>query len=129
MNSVKCKAKRADGEPCGAWAQGEQGYCFMHDPDRAAERATARKLGGYRNRPPHAGNLEGLPAKIRSLEDVLALLDYTLAELAVLDNSIVRARGLIALAAEYRAALIDSDLEQRVAALEAARYGQPNKTS
>jgi len=39
-----------DGSRCRAGPQRERPYCFAHDPERAAEAAEARKLGGLRRR-------------------------------------------------------------------------------
>jgi hypothetical protein len=116
---IRCKAMKKNGQPCNAWAQGEGGFCFMHDPARAGERSAARKLGGFVTRARHGSDASALPGRIRSLDDVLLILDYTLQELLSVENSIVRARALIALAGEYRAAITDSELVDRLAALEA----------
>ena len=53
---TKCKATRADGEPCRAEAQTGKGYCFFHDPARAEDRHKAKVAGGK------AGKLATLPA-------------------------------------------------------------------
>jgi hypothetical protein len=45
-----CAAVHADGRPCGAGPQLDRAFCFVHDPERAAEVAEARRLGGLRRR-------------------------------------------------------------------------------
>jgi hypothetical protein len=44
-NKPRCLATTAAGTPCRA-APGPSGYCYMHDPERAAERQEARASGG-----------------------------------------------------------------------------------
>ncbi len=114
-----CQAKTKTGRECGNNTLKGSEYCFTHDPRRAAERAAARKLGGMR-RGAHAGDTSSLPAKIKTVDGVLSLLDYCLAELAALDNGIPRARALIALAGEYLNTLSVGEFEQRLEALEQA---------
>lgn len=114
---AECEAVTKRGRVCGAHALRGSQYCYMHDPARASERSSARRLGGLR-RGSHAGQVSSLPAKVRTIEDILALLDYTREELSALDNGIPRARALVSLASEYRACLELSDIETRLARLE-----------
>jgi len=46
VEGMKCKAAKADGSPCGAYAQGGGEYCFQHDPAQAAAAADSRRKGG-----------------------------------------------------------------------------------
>ena len=112
-----CQAITKTGRECGNNTLKDEPYCFTHSPSRAAERASARKLGGMR-RGSHAGDTSSLPAKVKTDEDVLSLLDYVLAEVAALDNGIPRARALIALAGGYLQALEVGEVEERLKALE-----------
>lgn len=120
-----CKAKNASGKPCKMKPLKGSAYCFNHAPSKAAERAQARKRGGEARHTPHAGNPESIPAKITTIDEAGAILDYTLAELLVMDNGIARARALIALFDSYtrRFELGDTieNLLRRVAALEAMK--------
>lgn len=116
---VKCKATRNNGQPCEGYTLAKSEYCYAHDPTRAAERAAARKLGGLNRRTPHGGDPAGLPRQIRTLADVLSVLDYTLAETLVLENGIARGRLLVAICGELINAISNGDLAERVAALEA----------
>ena len=120
MAGKKCKATAANGEPCGAWAQGSGEYCYTHDPARGTERAAARKLGGLHRSVGHGGDPAKIPARVRTLADVLSLLDYVKDEAIPLENSIQRARLLVALAAEYTNAIKVGELESRMASLEQA---------
>ena len=117
---MNCKAKTHGGQPCKAKPIKGSKYCFIHDPASGEARAKARKLGGQRQRTPHAGNPETLPKQIKTIEDVKGLLDYTLAEIIPLENSIQRGRLLVALAGEYVNAIKTGEIESRLAAIEAA---------
>ena len=115
----ECEAVTRNGRVCGAHAMRGSQYCYMHAPEKEGERAAARRLGGHR-RGAHAGDASSLPASIKTIEDVLTLLDYTREELSALDNGIPRARALIALAGEYIHALDIGSIEARILALEEA---------
>ena len=120
--ATACKATTKKGEPCRGWA-GEDGYCFAHSPRRSKARALARKKGGYNRRAAPRGDPDQVPVKIRTMEDVLTLLDFTTAETLTQENSIARTRALVALAGAYTAAILKGELEARVSALE-ERYGK-----
>jgi hypothetical protein len=115
---TNCKATTKDGQPCGGWA-GASGYCFMHDPARGADRAIARRRGGLNRRAAHGGNPVNVPDQVRSLQDVLAVLDFALGEALVLENSIARGRLLVAMAGTFIEAIKIGEMEARISALEA----------
>lgn len=117
--SKTCKAKNARGEPCAAHA-GADGFCAFHSPAHGKARAEGHRRGGERNRIPHAGNADALPKQIRTLTDVLTILDYTLAETLPLENGIQRGRLLVALAHAFVEAIKTGELESRVEAIESA---------
>ncbi len=121
-----CKAKTKDGQPCPN-AASASGYCYTHDPARGRERAQARKLGGSHRRAPHgAMDPDTLPPKVRTLDDVLAVLDFALAEAMPLENSVQRGRLIVALAHVFIEAIKTGELETRLAAIEAAlKIGEP----
>jgi hypothetical protein len=114
-----CKAKTKSGQPCPN-KPSASGYCFTHDPARGRERAQARRKGGSHSRIPHNGNADALPKQIRTLTDVLTILDYTLAETLPLENGIQRGRLLVALAHAFIEAIKTGELEARVDAVERA---------
>lgn len=117
ITAQHCKALTKQGKYCPN-KPSANGYCFTHDPTRGKERAQARKLGGTRNRVAHGGDAEGLPKQIRTLTDVLTVLDYTLAETLPMENSIQRGRLLVALAHAFVEAIKTGELEARVEAIE-----------
>lgn len=114
----RCKAKKEDGSPCGAYAVTGGDFCFVHSPAHVEERTEARRKGGRHNRAGHGGNLDNVPAQVRTLNDVLTLLDFTKDELLVMGNSVTRARALIGLAAAYTQAIMNGDIENRLERLE-----------
>src|SRR5215471_19147771 len=42
----RCRHQTKDGAQCNATPQKGKDFCFFHDPDRAEERAAARRQGG-----------------------------------------------------------------------------------
>jgi hypothetical protein len=60
---------------------------------------------------------------VKTVDDVLAVLDYTMAEMLVQENGIVRARALISLALAYLKGLEVGELEERLEAIEIALKG------
>ena len=123
---MKCKAKKTDGTRCGANAK-DSGYCFTHDPASGAARAAARKLGGARNRIGHVGNAENIPAHVRSIDDVLKVLDYSLAETIPLENSIQKHYDKLS-ARERFALLVAAGLRGDYADRAALISSAPRKT-
>jgi hypothetical protein len=117
--SRACKFKKEGGEPCRAPPLHDAEFCFAHDPEHAEEMAEARRLGGLRRRREHAvaGAFE-----IEGLEDVSQLrrvLTIATLDLLGLDNSIARARALIAVVGSGAKLLEVGELEERLRSLEA----------
>jgi hypothetical protein len=117
---AQCKAKTTSGQACRSQAIKGSTFCFIHDPTLGAARAKARKRGGERRRVPHVGSPETLPASVRTIDDVLKVLDYALAESMPLENSIQRGRLLVAICGAFIEAIKTGELESRLAAIEAA---------
>jgi len=115
-----CKGKTKSGAPCRMAPVGGGNFCFTHDKNSAAARALAHKTGGERTRADHGSDGALLPQAPRTINDAMIILDYTLRELLPLENSIQRARALIALVAGYIDALKVGELEARLAAIESA---------
>lgn len=116
---AQCTATTADGKPCGAPALHGRPFCYAHDPDRAAERADARRRGGYNRRTPKATGPDGYPTRLRSVGDVQALLEATLRDTVAQENSGARTQALVRLSLGALKVLELGDLEERLAALEA----------
>jgi hypothetical protein len=112
-----------DGRQCRAGPQLDRPYCFAHDPERAAEAAEARKLGGLRRRKEGtiavAYDLPGLD----SVAGIRRLLDIVVTDGVGLDNGIARLRVLISTATAATNLLKVGEFEERLEALEAAVGG------
>lgn len=119
MSKNLCKSKNAKGENCKAFADAS-GFCFMHNAEKGKERALARRNGGLATKKPHFADASVLPVKIRSVENVLTVLDYALIETIGLDNSIQRGRLLVAISHGFIEALKVGEFEKRLEAIEHA---------
>jgi hypothetical protein len=117
---MKCKSKTTSGQACQAQAIKGSKFCFTHDPASGAARAKARRIGGQRNRSPHTGDPTTIPEKVRTIDDVLKVLDYALAETIPLENSIQRGRLIVAIAGAFIEAIKTGELESRLMAIESA---------
>lgn len=117
---AKCKATNASGQPCQAQAIKSSEYCFTHDTPSAAARQAARKRGGYRRRVGHTGNPSSLPEQVKTIDDVLKVLNYALKESLPLENSVQRGRLIVAICSAFVDAIKTGELENRLAAIESA---------
>jgi hypothetical protein len=124
----RCAYAKADGQPCGMAPLIDRPYCFAHDPERAAEAAEARRLGGLRRRKEGtiavAYDLPGLD----SGAGIRRLLDIVVTDGFGLDNSIARLRVLISTAVAASNLLKVGEFEERLEALEATvGHGSPGE--
>ena len=115
-----CAGVRPDGQRCRAWPIRGERFCLWHSPDREEEAADARRLGGLRRRREKtlagAYDLAGLD----SIPAIRRIVEIATFDTLGLENSIARARTLIA-AAQMAAKLLETgELEERIAALELA---------
>lgn len=115
---MQCKAKTKAGVQCSNGG-GESGYCFVHNPAEAVKRASARKRGGVHRAAQHGGDSTTIPDDVKSVADVLKVLQYTLQELIVQPNGVIRARALISCAMGFLKALEVGELETRLEQVEA----------
>jgi hypothetical protein len=130
-DATRCSHVKPDGERCRANA-GQSGYCFAHDPSLKAKRDAARKAGGRKR----ARGAVVLPTNtpdvpLNDVADVVKLLGTTINQCrrGQLDTRAANAIGQ--LSSVLLRALTEADVEQRLAALEAALKvrgnGQPGK--
>ena len=118
-----------DGRLCRASAIRGERFCYMHDPERAEEAAEARRLGGIRRRRERtlagASELGG----VRTIEDLMRVVEIVVFDMLGLENSIARARILLSAALAGVKLVETGELEERIAALELAtgsgRAGEP----
>lgn len=114
-----CKGKTKTGKRCQAPA-GPGGFCAFHSPEHAAARAAGRRRGGERSHVPHVADTAMLPTDPRTIDDARKILSYALQETVALENSVQRGRLLCQIAAGLVQAVQAGELEQRLAAIEAA---------
>jgi hypothetical protein len=118
--SRTCEFVMPDGSRCRAGPQRERPYCFAHAPERAAEAAEARKLGGLRRRKEGtialAYDLPGLD----TVAGIRRLLQIVSTDGLAMDNGVPRLRALISTAVAATNLLKVGELEDRLAAVEAA---------
>jgi hypothetical protein len=121
QNTTKahCQGMAKNGAACGMRPLKNSLYCWNHDPEKAAERAQARKRGGQARHTKHAGNLAAIPDQIATIQEARQILNYALAELLAMDNGIARARALIAIFDSFVRSFEIGEIEQRLQALEA----------
>ena len=96
----------------------------MHSPEYAEEIAEARRLGGLRRRREVAVAGAYDFAGLQTVADIRRILEVAVLDTLGLENSIARARTLAYLAMTAIKLLEVGELEQRLAALEAAIHGQ-----
>jgi hypothetical protein len=125
----RCGFPRSDGQPCQMAPLHERPYCFAHDPERAADAAEARRMGGLRRRKEGtiavAYDLPGLDTVV----GIRRLLDIVVTDGVGLDNGIPRLRVLISTAVAAMNLLKVGELEERLAALEAVVGHHPGQPS
>ena len=115
-----CTFLMPDGRACRAGPQRDRPYCFSHDPERADEAAEARRLGGLRRRKEGtiavAYDLPGLD----TVAGIRRLLQIVSTDGLAMDNGVPRLRALISTAVAATNLLKVGELEERLAAVEAA---------
>jgi hypothetical protein len=98
----------------------DEAFCFWHSPETVDEAAEARRLGGlHRRKKKTVGAIFGFQG-LRTIEDNQALLETAAIETLALENSISRNRALATIAGVGAKLIEVGDLEERIAALEAA---------
>src|SRR3569833_4710012 len=116
----RCQARLPNGRPCRMPPLVDSEACWAHDPANADAAAEARRLVGLRRR--REGALRGAYdfEGLTSVDEIRRLLEIATLDTLGLENSIGRARTLIA-AAQAAAKLLETgELEERIATLEAA---------
>jgi len=125
-SSRGCEYVKPDGLQCKANAMVGSGYCYFHHPLKVEERAVARRAGGIeRSRQAAVLPLDTPDRSLATAGDVVALLAATVNDVlrGQLDPKVANAVGYLSgllLKAQER-----SDLEVRVAALEALITNEP----
>lgn len=115
-----CTFAMPDGHLCRAPALRGERFCLMHDPEKADEVAEARKLGGVRRRRERTLSGAYELAGVRSVDDLLRVVEIAIFDLLGLENSIARARALLHGALVGSNLLKVGEIETRLEALERA---------
>ena len=117
-----CQATRKDGRPCSASALAD-GFCFAHSPSLQEKREAARAKGGKgKSRLARADKL--VPATMRPVvRTLLEALDE------VRDGTLTpaQASAMAAVAGALVRVYTVGQIEERIAALEAAQPPQPGR--
>ena len=115
-----CAYAKADGQPCRMAPLHDRPFCFSHDPERAAEAAEARRIGGLRRKKEGtiaiAFDLPGLD----TVAGIRRLLQIAATDAVGLDSGIPRLRVIISTAVAATNLLKVGELEDRLAHVEAA---------
>lgn len=112
-----CEAMTMAGAPCEAPNQHGRRYCFHHDPERATERAAARRRGGLAVHGLAGGDVSQV-VRLRSADDVLSLLERAAGDLLARKPSVSRARALAYVGTAALRAIEVGSIEDRLGALE-----------
>ena len=108
---------------CRAAPVKDEDHCFWHSPEYAEDVAEARRLGGLRRRREVAVSGAYEVNGLETVGDLRRLLVIASLDTLGLENSIARARTLGYLVGVAGKLLETGELEERLAALEAA-HGQ-----
>ncbi len=121
--ATRCKATTGAGKPCQSYVVTGSEYCFIHDPAQRQKRKQARSVGGkarHRRNITWSDDEVVAGIRIRTVADVLALLERACMDEMRLENSHSRNRTIASLAMAAIKALEVGELEQRLAQLEEA---------
>ncbi len=103
--------------------------CFTHAPERAPDRAVARRRGGEARRTPHLFAIGEMPDALRDVGSIQTVLERTVHETLAQPNGHERSRAVGSLLMIALRALEVGELEARLAALEEqiTRHGPRRK--
>jgi hypothetical protein len=118
-----CAYQMPTGRPCRANPLRDEKFCFWHAPETAEEAADARRLGGKRT----VAAIYGLNG-LRTIADLQAVLETVTIETLTLENSVARNRTVGSFLTIAAKLLEVGELEDRLAALEAAVKHRPDPT-
>src|SRR5262245_58936277 len=129
MRTPRCGHKKRDGGPCPNPARPGKRTCWVHDPELAVVRAEGRQRGGVNRSKPTATLPPDSPdLPLKTVADVVAVLGQTINQVRTGRLAVNVGNCLGVLAVVLLKAIEGSDLEQRIAALE-ARKSNANVTN
>lgn len=112
----KCTEPRADGQPCEMPPLEGKDKCWAHDPENARGRAEARRKGGNNRQTPKSA--DGPHPEYRSTDAIQELLERTVADTLLQENSDKRSRTIATLAGVLMKALEVGEMQERLDAIE-----------
>ena len=116
----RCGHELPNGRRCLAAPLHDGPFCFWHTPEREEDAAEARRLGGLRRRRERTVSGAYDFAGLGSIESIRRILEIAVLDALGLENSIARARLLIAGSLAAAKLLETGELEERLTSLEAA---------
>lgn len=115
-----CAATRTDGQPCQAFARPGRPFCAAHDPEHAEAMRAIRSAGGQARSTPAPAE----PIKLGTIAEQLQALETTIDRVRAGAESVGVARLVLYGISLARPLVELGDLEERLAALEAAMGGE-----
>ena len=123
---MQCKFKKTDGVVCKAFSLTGGDYCYWHSPViDENQKCNARSRGGKSNKHIPVSNRETKPIQLRSVNDVVKLLEETINAVRIelhatdsLTSKIKTANSIAFLSGHVISALEKSDLEKRLGEIE-----------
>lgn len=117
--TLYCTALTKAGKPCRSFALTGSQFCLAHDPAHAAQIAAARSAGGRARHGRKLGSTGTAErVKLRTVADVLKLLEREVNAVLTLEVSLSRGQCIARLAGAFVSAFQISELEGRLLALE-----------
>lgn len=114
-NAHVCAARSRAGKPCQMRPLKGGRYCFNHSPAVARKRAAARKRGGRQTR---IGPAKGV-ADVSSIPALQSHIGQALADTLLRPSSEKKAASIARLVECARRLIVEGELEQRLALIEA----------
>lgn len=112
-----CSKIKSDGSPCRGYRINGSKFCFAHAPEKARERAKARKLGGLNRRIKR--DTDQKPPEVKSAVDLLVLVNAAISDAWKIEKDTERrARVLGYLVTVASRALQVGEMENRLEAIE-----------
>jgi hypothetical protein len=118
--SRRCKALNEKGEPCKAAPMVKSAYCVFHDPEHAEVVQQARSAGGQRRKREVAVAIAFEFEGLNSIAAIRRLVEVAAYDALGLPNDLPRVRALAYLAQVAVTLVERGELEERLAAVEAA---------
>jgi len=115
-----CTYLMPDGRPCGATRRRAVPFCWVHDPDASEEAAQARRLGGQRRRHERVLAITYDLTGVSTPDELTRIVEIATHETLAERSSLARARTLLLAARTGLQVRIETVIEARLRALEAA---------